>query len=468
MINDISIGRIDLTSTSSSSKRNNNSSDSNSSNTVIPIARIIRIFFERMGATYIKLGQFIASSPSLFPIEVVDEFQVLLDDVNVNNPIPMTDIRKIVTQELQKTSAATNKNTISIDDEFESISELPIASASIAQVHSAILKRSRKEVVLKVQKPDVKQVLQADLAFVVMSLKFMEVLFLPELKRTSIVGILEDIQQSMIEECDFIKEANNIEVFQRYLDTNNITSAKAPFVYKQLSTSKLLVLERFKGSPLTDLDAIRRVYNKNSRSSYNSINEDNGLAEATLVNTLNTWLGSVLLAESFHADVHAGNLLVLEDGKIGFIDFGIVGKISPSTWGSVQLFMESAGRGDSVRMARSLATMGATDQEVDIDALAKDISNVMSGLLAMEPEVMIMSNRESNSVAASLQVDEREVNRLLIDVIQMGESHGLKFPREFGLLLKQLLYFDRYTKLLAPDLTLTDERVSWDGKQYLG
>jgi predicted unusual protein kinase regulating ubiquinone biosynthesis (AarF/ABC1/UbiB family) len=127
-----------------------------------------------------------------------------------------------------------------------------------------------------------------------------------------------------LKETDFRKESANIDAFKRYLEDAGLNSiAKAPYVYKQFSNKRVMVMEYFKGVALTDLEAIRGVSND---------------PETTLINALNVWFGSVLACESFHADVHAGNLIVCEDGKVGFIDFGIVGRISPSIWGAVQAF----------------------------------------------------------------------------------------------------------------------------------
>ena len=170
-----------------------------------------------------------------------------------------------------------------------------------------MLKSGNKEVVVKVLKPDVEDTLKADLSFVLVVSKVLQFLN-PELSRTSLVDIVGDIRASMLEEVDFKKEAQNIDAFRRYLDDADLNSiAKAPFVYSQFSGNRVMNMEYFKGVALTDLDAIRNV--------------SRGDPEATLVNALNVWFGSVLACESFHADVHAGNLIVCEDGKVGFIDF---------------------------------------------------------------------------------------------------------------------------------------------------
>mmetsp|Transcript_13860 Transcript_13860/g.43924 ORF Transcript_13860/g.43924 Transcript_13860/m.43924 type:complete len:131 (-) Transcript_13860:240-632(-) len=114
-------------------------------------------------------------------------------------------------------------------------------------------------------------------------------------------------------------------------------------------------------------------------------------------------------------------------------------------------------------MARALVTMGATDEEVDTDAFAADLAKLFAEINELDSQVVVDSTLSEDgyaSVAAGVSFDEQQVNKLVIDIVQVGESYGLKFPREFGLLLKQILYFDRYVRLLAPELqVMTDKRI---------
>ncbi|KAK3235181.1 hypothetical protein CYMTET_54604 [Cymbomonas tetramitiformis] len=408
----------------------------------IPV--LLRKIFERLGATYVKLGQFIASSPTLFPEEYVLEFQKCLDKTP---SVPFTTIKSILEQEMQRP----------LDQIFESIEEEPLASASVAQVHAAVLKGSNKEIVLKVLKPGVVETLKVDLSFLYITAKVLEFLN-PDLKRTSLANIVSDIRTSMMEEVDFTKEAANIEQFQDYLFRMELEGqAMAPFVYKEISTKSVLAMDRLRGASLTDLESIRQIAPGSD-------------PETVLISALNTWFGSIIGCSSFHADVHAGNLLVLPDGRVAFIDFGIVGRIKPDTWGAVQAFLTSVSTADYRVMAMALAQMGATADEVDVDAFARDLEELYAELNNLDAEVVVAAGSDGYSdptVAANVLVDETEINKLLISVVQIGETHGVKFPREFGLLLKQLLYFDRYVRLLAPELSvLDDERVRIEASAY--
>ncbi|KAG7601236.1 putative aarF domain-containing protein kinase chloroplastic [Arabidopsis thaliana] len=397
----------------------------------------LRKLFERMGATYIKLGQFIASAPTLFPPEYVKEFQNCFDKAP---PVPFEEIRKILQEELGRP----------IESVYEYVDPTPIASASIAQVHGARLRGSQEDVVIKVLKPGIEDFLVADLNFIYVVSRIFEFLS-PEFSRTSLVGIVKDIRESMLEEVDFNKEAQNIESFKRYLETMGLTGqATAPRVYKYCSSRRVLTMERLYGVPLTDLDSIRSLVSS---------------PENSLITALNVWFGSLLACESFHADVHAGNLWLLRDGRIGFLDFGIVGRISPKTWAAMEVFLASIATEEYESMASALIQMGATNRDVDGKAFAKDLEKMFSSIQELDTEIVVATARGTNSdttaVAANVVMDERQMNALFLDLVRVSESYGLKFPREFALLLKQLLYFDRYTRLLAPNLNmLQDQRIS--------
>ncbi|KAJ7959515.1 ABC1 family kinase [Quillaja saponaria] len=397
----------------------------------------LRRLFERMGATYIKLGQFIASAPTLFPPEYVQEFQNCFDRAPA---VPFEKIQAILREDLGRP----------IDSVYEYVDPVPIASASIAQVHGARLRGSGEDVVIKVLKPGIEDILVADLNFVYVVARILEFLN-PELSRTSLVGIVKDIRESMLEEVDFHKEAANVEAFRRYLEAMGLTrQATAPKVYQHCSTRRVLTMQRLYGVPLTDLESI---------SSFVSS------PETSLITALNVWFGSLLACESFHADVHAGNLWLLRDGRIGFLDFGIVGRISPKTWAAMEVFLASIASEEYESMASALIEMGATNKDVNAKAFAADLEKVFSSIQELDTEIVVATARGTTTnaaaVSANIAVDERQMNALFLDVVRVSESYGLRFPREFALLLKQLLYFDRYTRLLAPNLNmLQDQRIS--------
>lgn len=375
-----------------------------------PLPALMRKTFENLGATYIKLGQFIASSPTFFPSEYVEEFQLCLDQTE---PLPFRTMKRILKKELDQP----------IKKVFSYIDPVPIASASIAQVHGAVL-LTGEDVVIKIQKPGVKDTLITDLNFLMIWAKIME-FFVPHLYHASLSGIINEIQGSMMEECDFYREADNINKFREFLDASDNTQAVVPKVYSHASSLRVLTMERFYGIPFTHLSRIKEEFSDPGNS---------------LLSALNTWFESLVLCEFFHADLHAGNLMVLMDGRIGFIDFGIVGRIKQSTWWAMSEFMQGMTTMNYELIAESMVQIGITEQKIDTKAMAGDVKGLFEKLSTMDEQIMTGT------------VNEIEITRSMISIVGIGKKYGIKFPREFALLLKQVLYFDKYIRVLSPDM----------------
>lgn len=398
-----------------------------------PVA--IRKLFERLGATYVKLGQFIASSPSLFPEEYVLEFQKCLDSTE---SVPWTTIKDIIEAELGP-----------ISTNFAHVDTKPLASASIAQVHAATL-ASGQEVVIKVQKPKIDELLRADLNFVYIASRIIEFIS-PDFERTSLSAVAGDVKSSMLDELDFTKEAGNVEEFRTFLVEQGLNdSVTAPKVYKDLTTRKVLTMERLRGVSMTDADSIRQISND---------------PESLIVTALNTWTSSVMNMPWFHADVHGGNLMVCEDGKVGFIDFGMVGRVGPKTFEAVGELSTALAAGDYEGMARAMCNMGATDAQVDVVKFGRDIEQVMSNMAKVSPDSIGVGLGRDGTVSATISFDQDEVTNILLKIVAVTEDNGLKLPREFGLLVKQSLYFDRYLKILAPGLDVGTQMALGSGSR---
>lgn len=389
----------------------------------LPVPTLLRTTFESLGTTYIKLGQFIASSPSIFPEAYVEEFQKCLDRTPA---LPFNYIRKTIETELGQP----------LEKLYQHVDPKPLASASIAQVHAAKLLNGQ-EVVIKVQRPGVRNVLLTDFNFLYFAARITERLA-PGLSRSAISGVIEELQAGMLEECDFIKEAGNLKAFNEFLRNTDNTRAVAPEPIMSHTTGKVLTMERFFGVPLTDMDVLRKYTDDPAE---------------TLITALNTWFSSLMMCDFFHADVHAGNLMLLEDGRIGFIDFGIVGRIRREAWDGMAKFFDAIGRNDVRQMAEAMAVVGMTREEVDVDALTRDIESLQGSFMQVDPSALVQADR-----------NDKEVNKLLMDLVKIGEGHGIRFPREFALLLKQFLYFDRYVQVLAPEMDMfSDSRVDLFG-----
>lgn len=374
----------------------------------------MRELFEKLGVTYIKFGQFIASSPSIFPKAYVDEFQKCLDQTPA---IAFSKIKVIIEDDLGKP----------VDRVFSQIDPVPLASASIAQVHAARLVTG-EDVVVKVQKPGVLETLTTDMNAVYLLTRLFEMI-IPNLDRGSVADLVEEMYQAMLDECDFTKEADNLLHFGRYLAKTANTAVVAPRPYLHASNQRVLTMERFYGIALTDLDALEASGHDAAQS---------------LFNAMNTWFASLTQCDFFHADLHSGNLMLLNNGCVGFIDFGMVGRIRPDIWeATFKLFM-AVNTQDYRAMAQSLLAVGFTRQQVDVEALARDIEKLFRRLDTMDPAYLLGS-------------DENEpdgVTNLMTELGDIAKSYGIRFPRSFTLLLKQFLYFDRYMDLLAPGVNL--------------
>ncbi|AOA58585.1 ABC1 kinase family protein [Acinetobacter larvae] len=371
-------------------------------------AKLMRETFESLGSTYIKLGQFIASTPSLFPREYVEEFQGCLDQTP---SLPFSYVEQV----LQEEFAGRDLTEI-----FASIEPTPLASASIAQVHAAKLV-SGEDVVIKVQKPGVETILYTDLNVLHWATKLLEKA-VPKVKFASLADIVEEIKLRMVREVDFIEEAKNIDDFRDYLNATQNQVATAPRVYHQFSTRRVLTMQRLYGVPLTDFDVVRDVAKDPSQ---------------VLIAAMNTWFGSLMLCQSFHADLHAGNLMLLDDGRIGFIDFGIVGQLNPEVWSACIQFMDALQKTDYAAMAQNMLKMGMTDRAVDVTRLTADLERLFNGVLLGDPQQLLNSK-------------PNDLNDIMLDIVAVGERHGIRFPRDFALLFKQMLYFDRFMRVLAP------------------
>lgn len=395
-------------------------------------ANLLKDTFEQLGTTYIKIGQFIASTPSIFPREYVEAFQGCLDQTT---PLPYVYIESVLKDELAKKGL-----DLSI---FASIDKQPLASASIAQVHSAVLKTG-ENVVLKVQKPNVDTIISTDLGVLYGLTKILETIT-PSMKFASIAPIVDEIRLRMMSETDFLQEAKNIDEFQDFLKKTGNQKVVAPNVYHAFSTKKLLVMERLFGVSMIDETAMRQYCTDPVQ---------------VMTDTLNTWFASLVSCQSFHADLHAGNLMLLTDGRIGFLDFGIVGKLKPEVWQASLGMMTSFASEDYHGMAKHMIDMNMTygQDVVDVNVLAKDIEAMMKKILAEDS--LFMGKTIDKMDTTKLKDHSEEINQMMLEIVEVGKRHGIHFPRDFALLTKQMLYFDRFMRVLAPEVNMfNDKRI---------
>jgi predicted unusual protein kinase regulating ubiquinone biosynthesis (AarF/ABC1/UbiB family) len=374
---------------------------------------LVREAFEDLGPTYVKLGQLVASSHGLFPEPYCQEFRKCLDRVR---PFGFADVERILRAELERDPQAI----------FASIDPRPLASASIAQVHAARLHDGR-DVVIKVQRPRIHEIVDADLR--VLRLGARAFALLPHGELANPVGVVEDFEANIRAELDFRLEADNMVEFNRIMASQGQSRVAAPRPMRDLSTRRILVMERFFGRRVDDLE-----------------NTDAGLASAEIEERLlvgmRAWFQCMILHGFFHGDVHAGNLMALDDGRVGFLDFGIVGRFSPERRRQVTDYLLALATGDFRRLADVMVRMGSIDRAgVDLERLSDDLAAAYEPLLG-------------NALSPAKYAD------IIPTILRKGIEHGMRMPQDFVLVVKQMLYFDRYAKLLAPNLNVfRDPRI---------
>lgn len=379
------------------------------------LPQLMRETMEDLGSTYIKLGQLIASSPSLFPHEYVEAFQGCLDQTS---PVPYSTIENILNAEFGSR----------LSQIFDHIDPKPLASASIAQVHAATL-RSGESVVIKVQKPGVKDVLSTDFNFLFFSAKVFEKVS-PKAWDSALSDIVDEIRLGMLEECDFHKEVENIALYREFLQGAGITDVVVPHVYSEACTGRVITMERFYGCSLSDIDAVNRIVKDPSEP---------------VVAALNAWFSSLMQCQIYHADLHAGNVILLNDGRIGFIDFGIVGHIKQQTWSGLMTLMVALPAQDFMQIAQALCDIGATGVEVDVRRFADDLELLFNDITGSDADFAYNDGDDF-------------LRQFTLRVSSLTRNYGVRFPREFTLLIKQFLYFDRYIRMLAPDVDIFDHQ----------
>lgn len=366
-------------------------------------ARAIRLAFEDLGPAYIKFGQMIASSPTAFSKATTEEFARCLDNVR---PIPLPRVKRILAEELGERATSA----------FSELSDTPLASASIAQVHAGKL-QDGTPIVVKVQRPGIRGRIEQDLALMGLWART-ATLFSKVLRRANLRGIVEDFRRTIREELDFLKEADNIESFNALLAREELHPlACAPRVHRELTTPRVLTMERFFGVRIDDKAGVDARVSDTVQM---------------LRSTSEVFWSSVFLGGFFHGDIHAGNIMVLDDGRLGYLDFGIFGRFSDDHRAALANWIGAMVSGDGEQMARAIKAMGAVGEAIDWAAYVKDVTEVFLPLRA-------------------LTVDKPEMlEEFFPKVIAMSARHDLQLPSQFVLILKQLTYFGRYVMMHAP------------------
>lgn len=411
-------------------------------------ARPLRLTFEDLGATFMKFGQLVSSSPGVFGEEVAGEFRSCLD---TGAPVPPEEVRYQVEIELG----------CPMHDAFAAFEDEPIGRASIAVVHRATLYDGRP-VAVKVLRPGIEQKVAVDLDLL-QPLLALVARQTGHPAATSLLQLFEGFRVQIGEELDLRNELRSIQHFSDLLEQVNLPRITVPEVHPELSGRTVLTMELFDGVPIDDLAAIAELGHD---------------PQPVVHDAIKGFLLTAIRWGSFHGDVHAGNLLLLRDGRLGVIDWGIVGRLDPDSHLFFRRMIEAA-LGDQSAwddIGRFLLkTYGPavkeglkTDDEGAIEFFRSMIEPVLTqpfGQLSLAEfitapmkkaaEVRGLS-REDRSLVKML----RELNELrrLRGMLDEHGGYGSDFDRGQFLLSKQLMYFERYGRMFFGEMSLFEDR----------
>ena len=363
----------------------------------------LRLVFEELGPTFIKLGQLLSTRPDLIPAEYLDELARLQDEVP---PFSLAEVHAIFREELGR----------SPDEVFHYFDAEPLAAASIGQVHRARLD-SGAEVVVKVQRPDIENVIAVDLEILAHLAGLMEQ-YLEEVQGHRPTAIVQEFARSLSREIDFAVELANVQRFARQFKNN--AAIHVPLVYPELSTQRVLVMEYVLGIKASMAGQLRE-------QGYDlPLIAERG---ATLV------MEQIFVHGFFHADPHPGNLFILPDNVVCFIDFGQMGRLSRKDREDFTDLVLDLVAGDERTVVEGVLKVTVQLGEVDRESLARDLGGLVD-LYLYRP------------------LGELEAGRILQDLLDLVTRHKLTFKPAFYQMMKALSTVEGVGLMLDPKLEL--------------
>jgi len=407
--------------------------------------------FDRLGGTFLKLGQIVASAPGMFGDEVAATFRSTLD---TGPEVPFERVRTIIENDLGRP----------LEDCFRWVDPEPIGRASLAVVHRAETIDGR-DVAVKVLRPDVEETIGTDLAIMVPLFAGLANSVGLEIA-AGIDAALDGLREQLEEELDLRNELRTIEHHRAVLDPDDTPLVVIPEPVESLSGRRVLTMEFLDGVAIDDADAVAEL----------------GLDPAPLMRqVLRHWFASVLRDGTFHADLHAGNLLALRDGRVGIIDWGIVGRMDAEThtffrqavtamlgdtevWDDMVVWLERTyGPVLGEAMGASGDDLRHLLRAVFEPLFTQPFSTFTMAQLAQQmPQAPRMAEGGSRRSIRQLREQWDRTRR----VRRMGNESGIQempFNRGIMMLVKQLLYFDRYGHLFLGDSALLDDEQWFRG-----
>ncbi len=365
-------------------------------------ARRFRMLLSDLGPTFVKLGQILSTRADLLPAEFIEELSVLQDSVE---PFPLEEVHAQIRESLGK----------DVQELFAQIDPVPLAAASIAQVHRAIT-LGGDEVVVKVQRPGIAQHIDSDLGVLRSLARLLEAV----VEETGVYtpsGIVDEFDKAIHEELDFINEATNIRAF---LDNHRERpTIKIPRVYSELSSRTVLTMEFIRGTKISQVeltDEERKTLAKNIVDvSFRQLFED-GL---------------------FHGDPHPGNILLLEDKRLALLDYGVVGRLTKPMQETLVMLCLAVALRDSDSVARILYRVGVPDSRANLVGFRNDIEAILGQHL---PQTLG-------------QVDAKT---LLRDLLDLAVKYRIRIPKEYALLSRAAISTEGMLRTLYPEMNILE------------
>ncbi|HSB51470.1 MAG TPA: AarF/ABC1/UbiB kinase family protein [Dissulfurispiraceae bacterium] len=364
----------------------------------------LRMAFAELGPTFIKLAQLLASRPDLITVRFADEFKKLQDEVP---SFPAHEARRIIEEELR----------VPMEKVFGDFEETPVAAASIAQVHRARLADGAR-VVVKVQRPKIREDIESDISIMSAVARLLE-RYLPESRMFNPVGIVNEFSRTVRRELDFMQEARHCARFRKNFAES--TAVCIPRPYMSYATERVFVMEMVEGIRIDDVKTI----------------DEMGIDRKTLARTVvNAYLKQILEDGFFHADPHPGNIFVMPDGMIAFVDFGIVGRISDALKETLANTFLAIIRKDFERLVEQYIELGIVPDDRDLDSFRKEFKAELAEMI--EP-------------LYGLSLNQINVAEYLDTVIHLAIRHNLKIPSDLLLIDKALLILENIARQLDPE-----------------
>ena len=365
----------------------------------------LRRTLERLGPTFIKFGQLLSVRPDLIPREYSKELEKLQDSVPA---FSYSEVKNIIEKDFGK----------SIEHLFLHFEKNPVASASISQVHKAVLKTGER-VAVKVQRPNVKHIMETDIEIMIYFAKVFEDKF-EGIRKFNPVRIVNEFKEWTEKELDFRLEARNAKRFGQNFKGSKIVHI--PKIYDDLTSERVLTLEFINGIELHDIKEIKK-----RKLDFNEI----------IKNSFDAVMTQVFVHGLFHADPHPGNVIIMRNNSIAFIDFGIVGYFDEKLKNKcIDLLYGIVEQNEDLIMD-TLTSMGMEGDDIDYEQLRADIGLIIQPL-------------------QHAAVKEIKVSNVLEEILDIALRHNLKVPASFVLFGKTIITLEGIAIEYDPNFKLVE------------